>query len=82
MEVIDYFRILRAIIMSFFMNKVQNKNEKVLEEILAGSYSNAVKTKVRGPHNFQNDPPFSKSFSTFLFPLLYTVESINNSLVA
>ena len=40
------------------MNKVQHKNEKVLEEILAGSYSNAVKTKVRGPHNFQNDPHF------------------------
>ena len=44
MEVIDYFRILKAFLIFFFMNNVPDQNGKKLEEILAGSNSDAVKT--------------------------------------
>ena len=50
MEVIDYFRILKTFTI---MNNVQNQNEKVLEEMLTGSNSDAVKTTLRGLHNFE-----------------------------
>ena len=44
------------------MNNVKNQNWKVLEEIQAVSKSDAVKTTLRGLHNFQNSlPPFSSS---------------------
>ena len=36
------------------MSNVQNQNCKVLEEILAGSNSDTVKTTLKGLHNFQN----------------------------
>ena len=39
------------------MNKVQNQNGKVLQEMLTGSNSNVVKTTLRGLRNFQNGLP-------------------------
>ena len=38
------------------MNNAQNQNEKVLENILANSILDSVKTTLRGLPNFQNDP--------------------------
>ena len=44
------------------MNNVQHKNGKVLEEMLSGSNSDAVKATLRGQRNFQNGlPPFEIS---------------------
>ena len=57
MEVTDYFRILKALMICFFINNVQNQNVKVLEEMLAGSYSDTVKATLGGLRNFQNGPP-------------------------
>ena len=49
MELIDYFRILKAFKMFFFfMNTVKIQNVKVLEEMRASSNSDASKTKLRG----------------------------------
>ena len=60
MELIDYFRILKAFTIFLFTSNVQNQNGKVLKEILAGSHSDYVKTTLRGLHNFQNGlPPFA-----------------------
>ena len=60
MELIDYFRILKAFTIFLFTSNVQNQNGKVLKEILAGSHSDSVKTTLRGLHNFQNGlPPFA-----------------------
>lgn len=56
MEVIDCFRILKAIIilfLFFFMNNVPNKNSKVLEETVAGFNSYAAEKKLRGLRNFK-----------------------------
>ena len=51
MGLIDYFGILKALIILFVlfvcMNYVLNENGKVLEETLAGSNSDAVKTTLR-----------------------------------
>ena len=57
MGLIGFFRILEAIInffvtylfiyLFFCMNYAPNQNEKVLEEALAGSNSDAVKTTLR-----------------------------------
>ena len=51
-EVIYYFRILKAFIILFLFFKKQypnrNQNGKVLEETLASSNSDAVKTTLRG----------------------------------
>ena len=51
MGLIDYFRILKALIILFLLflcvNYVPNQNVKVLEEMLAGSSSDAVKTILR-----------------------------------
>ena len=42
------------------MNNVRNQNGKVLEEMLACSNPDDVKTTLRGLRNFQNDlPPFA-----------------------
>ena len=61
MEVNDYVRILKAYTISFF-NNVQNQNSKVLEEMVAGFNSDAVKTTLRVLRNFQNSPtPFLSS---------------------
>ena len=57
MEVTDYFRILKALMICFFINNVQNQNVKVPEEMLAGSYSDTVKATLGGLRNFQNGPP-------------------------
>ena len=57
MEVTDYFRILKARMICFFINNVQNQNVKVPEEMLAGSYSDTVKATLGGLRNFQNGPP-------------------------
>ena len=48
--VIDYFRILKALIIFFFffMNNVSNQNGEVLEEKLAGSNSDVMKISLRG----------------------------------
>ena len=43
------------------MNNVQNQNGKVLEELLPGSNSDAVKTTLRGLHDFQNGLPSFES---------------------
>ena len=44
------------------MNNVQHQNGKVLEEMLAGSNSDAVKATLRGLRHFQNGlPPFEIS---------------------
>ena len=56
MGVVDYFRSLKAFIISFlffFMNNILNKNETVLEETLADSNSDAVKTTFRGLRYFK-----------------------------
>ena len=55
-EVIDYFRILKAFIIVFFMN-VLNQNRKELEEMLVGSNSNPVTTTLRDLHNFKTTLP-------------------------
>ena len=51
MGLIDYFRILKALAISFLlfvcMNYVPNQNDKVQEETLADSNSDAVKTTLR-----------------------------------
>ena len=46
MEVIDFFRILKAFLI-FFMNNVQNQNGKVLEEMLAGCNLRVVRKTLR-----------------------------------
>ena len=53
------------------MNNVRNQNGKVLEEMLACSNPDDVKTTLRGLRNFQNGlPPFCKFLKNFL-PFLY-----------
>ena len=51
MELIDYFRILKTIIILFLLyickNNVLNQNVKVQEETLRDSHSDAVKTTLR-----------------------------------
>ena len=42
------------------MNNVLNQNEKVLEEVQAGSNSHAVKTTLGGRRNFKMTLPFCK----------------------
>ena len=46
MEVIDFFRILKAFLI-FFMNNVQNQNGKVLGEMLAGCNLRVVRKTLR-----------------------------------
>ena len=61
MEIIDYFIILKAFIilmLFFWMDSFLNQNGKVLEETLAGSNSNAVKTTLRGLPNSKMTLPF------------------------
>ena len=53
MKVIDYFRILKGFKICFH-KYVQNQNEEVLGEMLVGSDSDNVKTRLRDLHNFQN----------------------------
>lgn len=61
MEVIDCFRILKAIIilflLFFFMNNAPNENGKALEETLAGFNSYSVEKKLRGLRNFKMTLP-------------------------
>ena len=51
MVLLDYFRVLKALIILFLlfvcMNYVLNQNWKVLEEMLAGFNSDDVKTTLR-----------------------------------
>ena len=51
MGLLDYFRILKALIILFLlfvcMNFVPNQNGKVLEEMLAGFNSDHVKTTLK-----------------------------------
>ena len=62
MQVTDYFRIVKAFSIFFFMNNVQNQNGKMLEEMLTGSNSDVVKTTLRVVCSFQNSlPPFASS---------------------
>ena len=67
------------------MNNVQNQNGKVLEEMLAGSNSDATKTTLRGLRSFQNSfAPFASSWkaSRHSFDTLsLVVERITNGLV-
>ena len=57
MGLLDYFKILKALIILFLlfacMNYVPNENEKVLEETLAGFNSDHVKTTLRRLHCFK-----------------------------
>ena len=46
----------------FFMNNVQNQNGKLLEEMLAGSNFDGVKTTLKSLRDFQNGhSPFASS---------------------
>lgn len=73
MEVIDCFRILKAIIilfLFFLMNNVPNKNSKVLEETVAGFNSYAAEKKLRGLRNFKMTLPLFQVLEMFtLIPL-------------
>ena len=69
MRLIDCFRILKALVIFVLlfvcMNYVPNKNGKFLEETLAGSTSDAVKTLRRVLYFIMTPPPpphVSKSF--------------------
>ena len=74
MRLIDYFRILKALIILFLlfacMSFVSNQNGKVLEETLAGSNSDAVNTTLWHLRYLKNDVPsfckFFKNLSQFL----------------
>ena len=67
------------------MNNVQNQNEKVLEEMLAVSNSDAVKATLRGLHNFPNNLTrfcnFLKTCCHSSVTLLLGVESLANASV-
>ena len=62
MGLLDYFRILKALIILFLlfvcMNYVPNQNGKVLEETLAGFNSDDVKTTLRRLRFFKMTLPF------------------------
>ena len=72
MGLIDYFRILKAVIILFLlfvcMNYVQNQNEKL--KMLAGLNSDAVKSTLRNLHYFKMTLPLlqvlQKSFPILL----------------
>ena len=61
MRLLDYFRILKALIILFLllfcMNYVPNQNGKVLEEKLASFNSDDVNKSMETRALFQNDPP-------------------------
>ena len=73
MVLIDYFRILKALIILFLlyicMNYVPNQNVKVQEETLADSNSDAVKTTLRLYTISKWPSLFFKFFKNF-FPFL------------
>ena len=62
MGLLDYFRILKTLIILFLlfvcMNYVPNENGKVLEETLAGFNSDDVKTTLRRLRFFKMTLPF------------------------
>ena len=57
-------------IIIFFMINIQNQNGKVLEEMLAGSNSDAVKTTLRDLHNFKITLPLMQVLKIALTILL------------
>ena len=67
------------------MNNDQNQNWKVLEEMLVGSNSDAIKTTLRGLRSFQNSfPPFASSWKASrhsFVTLSLVVDRITNGLV-
>ena len=58
---LDYFRILKALIILFLlfvcMNYIPNQNEKVIEETLAGFNSDDVETTLRRLRSFKMTVP-------------------------
>ena len=70
MGLIDYFRILRALIILFLsfvcMNYTPNQNGKVLKETLAGSSLDAVKTTLTRPRYFKMTLPHLQVLQKFL----------------
>ena len=59
------------------MNNVQNQNGKLLEEMLAGSNSDGVKTTLKSLRDFQNGhSPFASSWKASCYSA--AVESIIN----
>ena len=86
MGLLNYFRILKALLILFLlfvcMNYVQNQNGKALEETLALFNSDGVKTTLRRLSCFKMTLPLFAS-SSKIFPhssviSLHTVESITN----
>ena len=64
------------------MNKVQNQNGKVLQEMLTGSNSNVVKTTLRGYVIFKMVFPLKQVPEKLLIiPLSLGVESVTNGSV-
>ena len=85
MRLIDYFRILKALVIFVLlfvcMNYVPNKNGKFLEETLAGSTSDAVKTLRRVLYFIMTAPSTLASYSKISplpLSLCHTIESITN----
>ena len=89
MGLIDYFRILKALIILFLLyicaNYVPNQNGKVQEETLADSNLDAVKTSFQNSTLYQNDlssfSSSSKISPRFSVTLSHTTESIANGSV-
>ena len=83
MALLDYFRILKALIILFLLfvciNYVPNQNGKVLEEKLAGFNSDDGKTTLRRLRCFKMTSPFFVSSSKISpyssLTLLQTIES-------
>ena len=83
MGLLDYFRILKTLIILFLlfvcMNYVPNKNWEVLEETPPGFNSDDVKTTLKRLRCFKMTLSFSKFFknlSPFICLFLYTLETI------
>ena len=69
MGLLDYFRILKVLIILFLlfvcMNYIPNQHGKVMEETLAGFNSDDVKTTLGRQTLLQNNPPsFASSLKT------------------
>ena len=83
MELLDYFRILKALIISFLLFVcliyVPNQNGKILEETLAGFNLDDVKTTLRHLRFFKMTVPLlqalQKSHPYSSVTLLHTIES-------
>ena len=56
------------------MNIAPNQNEKVLEETVAGFYSNAVKITSKSPRNFRITLPFLRVHGKPPYPPHYFVQ--------